>query len=173
MGCLLCLWPRKRLVAGDPLCLSDVQLYSRIGGDHELLGHEFLRWIGRNGGLGRSGLGLCEMRGQHGAAEGEGAAAERLTSRDEHDLPPCFVDRVPVRGQPEVAPGSPGEPHFTRSGHQQRERSRHRGIVSGLGEYICNKRYAPIKMLGIRRLRSPAVDAGSSPRTSQLRPRGT
>src|SRR6266852_366650 len=50
--------------------ISDVQLYSRIGGvDHELLGHEFLRWIGRNGGLGRSGLGLCEMRGQHGAAD--------------------------------------------------------------------------------------------------------
>src|SRR6266852_763289 len=55
--------------------ISDVQLYSRIGGD---------------GGLGRSGLGLCELRSQHGAAEGEGAVAERLTSRDKHDLPPCF-----------------------------------------------------------------------------------
>ena len=53
--------------------VSDVQLYSGIGGvDHELLGHEFLRWIGRNGGLRRSSLGLCELRGQHGAAEGEG-----------------------------------------------------------------------------------------------------
>ena len=137
MGCLLCLWPRKRLVAGDPLCLSDVQLYSRIGGDHELLGHEFLRWIGRNGGLGRSGLGFCELRGQRGAAEGEGAAAERLTSRDEHDLPPCFVDRVPVPCQPEVAPGNPGKPRSTLSGCHQRGRSRPRGVVSVLGEFIA------------------------------------
>ena len=26
MGCLLCLWPCKRLVAGDPLCLVHIRL---------------------------------------------------------------------------------------------------------------------------------------------------
>ena len=85
----------------------------------------------------RSGLGFCELRGQRGAAEGEGAAAERLTSRDEHDLPPCFVDRVPVPCQPEVAPGNPGKPRSTLSGCHQRGRSRPRGVVSVLGEFIA------------------------------------
>ena len=26
MGCLLCLWPRKRLITGDPLCLVHIHL---------------------------------------------------------------------------------------------------------------------------------------------------
>ena len=69
--------------------------------------------------FGRSGLGLSELRGHHGAAEGEGAVAKRLTSRDKHDLPPCRSGRMPDPGQPEVAPGYPGEPHSTLSGRHQ------------------------------------------------------
>jgi len=49
---------------------------------------------------------------------------------------------MPVPGQPEVAPGNPGEPHSTLSGCHQRGRSRPRGIVSGSWEVHCNERRA-------------------------------
>src|SRR5229473_2645408 len=115
--------------------ISDVQLYSRIGGvDHELLGHEFLRWIGRNGGLGRSGLGLCELRSQHGAAEGEGAVAERLTSRDKHDLPPCFGAGCQSKASRRSRQATPASRTLLSQAAISEEDPGPRGIVSGSWE---------------------------------------